>query len=324
MELALIGSGFIVDSFVAAAGNVSGVHLHTAVSRSRAQAEENRRRWSTQEAREGLDGMLADGRVDAVYIATPNAVHAEQIEACLCAGKHVLCEKPVVPDAGTFMRLQALAREKGLVLMEAMRPVHFPFIDRIREKIEAIGPVRFAEFPYCQYSSRYDRFRAGIVENAFRPELCNGALMDIGVYCAAWMELLFGLPQEIEAQAVFLPGSIDAVGSALCRYAGMTAALVYSKVHDGGRVAVIEGERGRLCLEIFPMVDRMTLRFRGGDGEVLPLVREELDMAHELRDFIRCCDAPKTAGSWNAHTLNVLRIMDRIRTAAGIDFKPRP
>ena len=81
--------------------------------------------------------------------------------------------------------------------MEAMKNVHSPGFHAMMDNLYKIGTVRRATIQYCQYSSRYDKFKKGIIENAFNPKLSNGALMDIGSYCIHFLASLFGKPEKI-------------------------------------------------------------------------------------------------------------------------------
>lgn len=63
--------------------------------------------------------LAADPTVDAIYIATPNALHYENCKLCLEHGKHVLCEKPFTINAEQAKELYALAEKKQLFIMEA-------------------------------------------------------------------------------------------------------------------------------------------------------------------------------------------------------------
>lgn len=74
------------------------------------------------------------------------------------------------------------ARRYGVVLMEAMIATLNPNFRIVREQLPRLGTIRRYFASYCQYSSRYDKFREGVVLNAFDPSLSNGAMMDIGVY----------------------------------------------------------------------------------------------------------------------------------------------
>lgn len=323
MRFAVIGSNFIADRFMAAARLCDGFTLEAVYSRSAAQAETNRVKWGAVKACHTLEALAADPDVQAVYIASPNSFHFSQCEQLLAAGKHVLCEKPIVPDAASLAALLRTAERHGTLLLEAMRPAHLPAVETVRALLPELGTLRHAVFPYCQYSSRYDRVLAGVRENAFDPTLCNGALMDIGVYCVHWMLLLLGEPTDVLSRATFLEGSIDITGSALCAYPGLQAHLRYSKVHDSVSPCVLEGERGSLTLEPFPIPRSATLYPRGGEPRTIGLDTPQQDMVCEIEAFQRLCANPAAAASYQQLSLKALRVMDRIRWDNGILFRPQ-
>ena len=312
MKFAIIGSNFIVDLFMQSAQGCPDFTPQVTYSRTRAQAEANAARWGAARAVWDWQALLDAPDVQAVYVASPNLCHKQQTLDLLNAGKHVLCEKPLTLTRADAEELYAAADRRGLALMEAMRPAHLPCLDRVRQAMVQVGPIRRADFIYCQYSSRYDKFKRGIVENAFDPSMGGGALRDIGVYPLAWMELLFGAPAVVQAAGYTLPGSIDAVGSAVALYDGLTATAGWSKVHDGSNAARLEGERGIVELTPFPLPNRMTVAPRGGTPETVPLETDALDMRYELEDFIRLCAAPSN-DPWRVHTLQVLTMMEQIR-----------
>lgn len=82
------------------------------------------------------------------------------------------------------------AKENEVLLMEALKTTFLPNFKVVQENLHKLGKIRRAFVSYCQYSSRYDAYKEGTVLNAFKPELSNGALMDIGVYCLYPMVLL--------------------------------------------------------------------------------------------------------------------------------------
>ena len=323
MRFAIVGSNFVAEWFVAAAKECENVVLQTAFSRTREQARRNAEKWGTRSACWDWEELRRDGNVDAVYIASPNAFHFQQVESMLLAGKHVLCEKPIVPSEKELEPLLALARERGLLLLEAMRPAHLPALETIRELLPRLGTLRYAEFPYAQYSSRYERFQQGIVENAFDPTLANGTLIDLGVYCAHWMVMLFGEPRRVVSLASFIDDSIDTNGSALCDYGSMQVNLRYSKVHQSWRPAIIEGEEGSLSLSPLPVPAQAELCLRNGETTLLPLGTREWDMAYEINRFLELAQNPAQAEPYHRWTGMTLRVMDAIRAQNGIDFTKR-
>ena len=326
MRFAVVGTNFISREFVTAGRKLAGFSLAAVCSRRRETAEAFADSFGGARCLTSLEELAACGDVDAVYIASPNACHAAQAERMLRAGKHVLLEKPACPDREAFASLRALAGEKGLVLLEAMRPAFTPGFAALGAALDTIGPVRRASFSYCQYSSRYDRFKRGVVENAFNPALCNGALMDIGVYCIHALISLFGMPSRIQAAAQRLTNGLDAQGGVLCGYDGMLADLSYSKIADHRRQNEVQGEEGTLLVDSITNPKRI-LRI-GRDGAAAEVYGdpdpEFFGMAHEIGAFISFVeDAARGLRSWERHnrvTEQTLSLMDEIRRQTGIDF----
>ena len=128
--------------------------------------------------------------------------------------------------------------------MEAIRSIFTPGYQALAKHLPKLGTIRRASFHFCQYSSRYDKFKSGIVENAFNPIFSNGALMDIGVYCVHPLVRLFGMPEKIKTDAVLLENGIDGSGTILGVYKDMQAELVYSKISSSRIPSQIQGENG--------------------------------------------------------------------------------
>lgn len=324
MRFGVIGSNVIVTRLISAAKLCEGFVLQATCSRDPARARDNAAAWGAHSAYADVAALAADPLVEAVYIASPNRLHFEQAQMLIAAGKHVLVEKPATLTRREWETLCALAGDKGVLVLEAMRPAFLPGLAAVQAAVQSVAPVRYAQFPYCQYSSRYDKFRAGIVENAFDPTLGNGALMDIGVYCAHWMAMLFGRPETVEGSAVFLPGSIDAVGSLTARYEGLIAHCDYSKVHDSDAPCRVEGENGTVELWPFPLPKQMRITPRGQAAQEVSFGHQEQDMAYEITAFMRLCAHPADAEVFQQHTLHTLWVLDTVRAQAGIDFVPKP
>ena len=321
LRFAVIGRNFVVEDFLRAAAQCSGVSLLGVYSRSADTAREFAGRHGAARTYTSIDALASDPDVDFVYIASPNACHETQTVSLLRAGKHVLVEKPAAPTLDGFLRMRSAALESGCVLMEAMMPSHMPALRTAHAWLDRIAPVRFACFPYCQYSSRYDKFKNGIVENAFDPTLGNGALMDIGIYCVHCMVSLFGAPQDVQGQCVFLPQSIDGCGAVTARYGDMLCTLRYSKITDGDLVCEIQGENGRITLDRASCLRSVTLTLRDGTTEIFRTPDDTADMTFELRDFVRCIEGKTDAEPFLADTARALAVTDTVRRQTGIDFQ---
>ena len=318
---ATIGSNFIVERFLQAAKLCDGFALEAVFSRNLQKAQQLAAQWGADKAYASLEALAADPAVQAVYIASPNVCHAPQTELLLRAGKHVLCEKPVTCTLAELQHLQKTARENGVVLLEAIRLAHNPAYDVFRTSLPQLGPIRRAILNYCQYSSRYDKFRSGMVENAFDPTLGNGALMDIGVYCVHAMVMLFGKPDSLHAEGWFLPRSIDAAGSVLARYKDMSVHLSYSKVNNSFLPCEIQGEKG--CLQFEPLAAPTSARiiWNGGEVQDISLPSQQDDMQHQIRRFLSLIDGAPGGETFSQYSHDTLAIMDEIRAQVGIDFQ---
>lgn len=324
VTFAVIGTNFITERFLSAARLCGDFRLGMVYSRSMERARSFAEKWGAPKYCDSLETLYADREVQAVYLATPNCCHREQAVALLKAGKHVLCEKPIAVNSGELDEMLAAAKENGVVLLEAMRTAFVPSMALIRQNLERLGRIRRAVLPYCQYSSRYDKFKRGIVENAFNPTLGNGALMDIGTYCVYAMAMLFGAPKKISADGYFLKNSIDAYGTVLADYDGMSVQLLYSKVNNSFLPAEIQGEKGCLLFEPLAVPRRMKICYNDGSEEVLETELEEQDMYYELKYFIECVQTGRGNEVPNRDSRIAMRVMDEIRRLVGIDFRPAP
>lgn len=321
-NFAVIGRNFVVDSFLEAAAERDDVRLLGVYSRredtGRAFAEQH----GVARVYTDLAALAADGDLDFVYVASPNLCHEAQTVALLRGGKHVLVEKPAAPARDGFLRMCAAADDAGRVLMEAMMPAHMPVSAQVQRWLPQIGPVRTASFSYCQYSSRYDKFKAGIVENAFDPTLGNGALMDIGIYCVYWLAALFGVPDSLGGACTFLPHSIDGAGAFAARFGGTLCTVSYSKISDGMLPCEIQGEGGVIRIDCASRPRVAELRLRDGTVERFETPAGRTDMYYELTDFLALLDGADSS-AFRRITSDALAITDLAREAMGVDFQKR-
>ena len=122
--LGVIGSGRVANRFIPESKYVSGVDVAGVYNPRETAATEFRDRHELRFATANLDQMLSS--VDAVYIASPHHTHAEYTRAALLAGRHVLCEKPLVLTAAEATELYNLAAARDLVLLEALKSAYCP------------------------------------------------------------------------------------------------------------------------------------------------------------------------------------------------------
>ena len=321
LRLATIGTSAIVRRALDAVAAVPGIEHVAAYSRDPARARELLPRDDALVVSD-LRELAGSPAVDAVYIASPNALHAEQAALLLEAGKHVLIEKSATSTAGEFARLRAIARRTDVVLLEAARNAGFdPGVARIAELLPEVGRVRLVRFEYGQRSSRYDRFLAGEAVNIFDPAMSAGALMDIGVYCAHLAIELFGTPEKIVAASMCpLRGGIDGAGVAILGYGDAALTLAYSKISDSRVGSEIQGEDATLVIDQVADPRRLLLVDRHGREREIRVEKAGDNMVYELAEFLRLVEAGSDGDRWNDVTERRLRLTDAIRAMTGLRF----
>jgi predicted dehydrogenase len=315
IRLATIGTSSIANQFVAALHQVPGIQLTGVLSRDSARAAATAKDWGAGQSWSDLAVMLASSDVDAVYVASPNAVHYAQCRASLEAGKHVFVEKPAVIAVAEFEELLDLARDHRVVLFEGMRSAYDPGMDLVRDLLPQIGTVRRISFEYCQRSSRYDQVLAGRPVNIFDPAMAGGALNDLGVYCVSALVDLFGEPDGVAGVQVVVASGADGSGSAVASYPGCVAELAYSKITASQRPSQIEGELGTVTIDKIAEPSRIGLRLGSAPVEEHVVEKPEGNLAYEIERFVQLVSGADP-GPDQHRTLMTLRTMERIRTAA--------
>ena len=320
MRFGVIGTNYISDRFLAALPFTEA--KATAVySRKKETGSAFAVRHGIGSVYTSLDEFLSSNEFDAVYIASPNFLHKEHAILALKAGKHVLCEKPIAPSLRELEEMMAVAEEKGLILLEAMRPTFDSAWRKIASLLPSLGSIRSVLFDYCQYSGRYDAYLSGTVLNAFNPALSNAALLDIGVYPVSVAARLFGKPRAIKSQSFLLSNGFEGGGSILLSYDGFTVAVNYSKVCDSATASFIIGEKGAITVDRISEPKRVTVKMRGEEEKVLEADTHGApdNMFLEINAF---CSFVKMSDTKNTSRVSrdTLFIMDEVRRENGITF----
>ena len=312
LRFGIVGTNFISEWFAAACRRTQGRAEAVAVcSRQLPRAEEFAAKAGVANSFDDLDAMLEE--VDALYIASPNAAHRGHALQAIGAGRHALVEKTMGTSAAEVEEILDAAEGAGVIAMEAVRNVHNPVHQLVRDTLPRLGALRHARFEKLQYSSRYDKFRDGVVTNAFEPSLGNSALADIGVYCLQPALDLFGTPQRTTGASVRLDNGFEGGGSLVLDYGSLVADIVYSKVASGMGPSVINGEDATLVLDDPGETSRIVLHERSGEVTVLldagPVEPAGM-MHHEVLDFVDQVDAGAIDPRWSQLTLTSRRVMD--------------
>lgn len=340
IRFATIGTSGICEQFVNALKDVPASELVGCYSRSLDKARDFSLAHGASLAFDDLSALASSGEIDAVYISSPNALHAPQAIELLRAGKHVLVEKSFASNVREAEDVFAAADASGVVAMEAMRNLHVNTFERIRREVERIGKVRLADFSFSKVTSRVAKLRAGERINIFDPAMSAGALMDIGVYCVAPAIALFGEPEHVCAVGVTaeVPGCdeddpcrvIDLSGVMALGYPDKAVSLTFGKVSDDKIACQVQGEDATLVwdqvscpenLRVYDHEDKgMLFRLETGEGRRIDVAPPEHDMSCEIQAFVDGVRGKRDLSRFRKITLGTLRVMDEARRQMGVLF----
>ena len=322
IRFGVIGTNWITDRFLQSVKDMPDFSLTAVYSRTSDRAREFAEKYQVHNIFTTIEEMAKSNQLDAVYIASPNSFHASQAITFLNHGKHVLCEKPLASNAAEVEKMIMAANRNHVILMEAMRTIYLPNFTCIKDNLYKIGKVRRYVASYCQYSSRYDMYKAGTVLNAFNPFFSNGSLMDLGVYCIYPMVVLFGEPKEVKATGVMLESGVDGEGSLLIKYDEMEAVIMHSKITDSKLPSEIQGEEGTMIIDHIATPKHVEIRYRDGRKEVISTKQEKDGMYYEARAFVDLIQKGKRESSINSHEHSSVtaRILDAARKEIGLIF----
>jgi len=322
IRFATIGTNWITEEFIKAGREISNFTLAAVYSRTEEKAKQFALKVGAERIFTSLKEMAENSEIDAVYIASPNSLHAEQAILLMNHGKHILCEKPLASNTSEVQAMMEAAKQNKIVLMEAMKTTLLPNFRAVQKHIHKIGKVRRYFASYCQYSSRYDAYKQGGVLNAFNPAFSSGALMDIGIYCLYPMVVLFGKPRHIKANSFLLESGVDGQGSILLDYGDMGGVIMYSKITNSHTPSEIQGEEGSIIMDAIHTPQKVEIRYRDGRTEEITEAQLHHPMYYEVKEFIELIETGKQESDINSHhhSLMTMEIIEEARRQTGIVF----
>jgi len=239
----ILGTGEISRKFAAGLRAAPGAELAWIASREAGRAEAAARATGAARGIGGHAAALAAG-ADAVYVATPAALHADHAVACLEAGLPVLVEKPFAADAAGAARIRDAARAAGLFAMEAMWTRFHPAVAGARAALAAgeIGAPRQLRAEFCIASrpgGSLDDLAAG-----------GGALLQRGVYPLSLAVHLLGWPEAATAMVRRGPSGVDEEVTVSLRHPGGALSQLRASLRANGANGLeILGEGGALAFD---------------------------------------------------------------------------
>ena len=319
MKLSVIGTGKIVHEALPVIAGTKGIEVCSIWARkhSLTKAQALAARFCIPLVTTDYTSVLSDPQVDTVYIALINSVHYTFALQALKAGKHVILEKPACLCHSELLHLATEARQRGLMIFEAVTLLHLPAFHLLRtELLPQLGALRHVECNYSQRSSRLDAYLRGEVLPAFDPKAGGGALMDINIYNLHFALALLGKPQKTRYLCRRGFNGVDLSGTATLEYADQLALCTGAKDTDAPSFGLLQGDSGWLRIDgPVSTMSAITLCLHGQQPRQIPLSPVSHRLAPEFRaitDMLHQRDYA-TMNHLLDHSLSVLQTIDEIQ-----------
>ncbi len=318
LNFAILGAGHIAAKMARTLDFLRDeVNPYAVASREITRAEALRAESRFERAYGSYAEMLADPAVDVVYVATPNFFHHAQMLDCLAAGKHVICEKPFTLTVAEAEEVFAMAKARGLFVMEAMWTRFQPAVRLIREIIASgeIGKPRFLEACFGLAISHKERVKS--------PALGGGALLDLGIYPLNFAAMHFGLAdvRRVHSAMTLSPEGVDDQSAITLEYTdGRMAVLTTSMTAACGAFGRISGTLGHIELPQLTRCESFTVRLVPSDkARVVQCPFDFNGYEYEVRAAVAAIRAGRLECDempWS-ETLAVTRVMELVLHDAG-------
>lgn len=235
--------GEIASMFTTAVKTYGSQNIAAVASRSADRAQAFATAHSIGHSFGSYDGLFASDAVDAIYIANHIDGHLDLADAALNAGKHVLVEKPLHYSSARSRKTLALAKEKGLLMTEAMWTRYLPQSSVIKQILDSEA---FGRPEHMVASFAVDNRGIGRLWERGT----GGITYDMGIYPIALAYSVFGKPSSVTALGRCTPGGLDEGSLVRLDYpSGATATLMISGVASLPCQATISGEKMALTLD---------------------------------------------------------------------------
>ncbi|MEI9946986.1 MAG: Gfo/Idh/MocA family oxidoreductase [Chitinophagaceae bacterium] len=319
----IVGPGSIARDFVKDLSLISSTQLVQAVlGHTEKNTLQFAKEFNVPQVFMELDDFIEKADIDIVYVASPHALHHEQVLACLKKKIPVLCEKPLTINANQSMELIDTARINNTFLMEGMWLRFLPSIKLMMELINAgkIGNIISVKAS-ISYKAPHDPG-----SRYFDPAMGGGSLLDLGIYPVFLALLLLGKPDTIKAIGSLSEEGVDENCSMLFHYKnGQQAILESSLISQTEMPAEIIGEKGiiKILNPWFEKAAGLELNVYNEGKIILPCRWEGHGLHFETEEVLNCIEENKIESDVFPHhfSLDLIMLMDKIRNQVHVIYE---
>ena len=322
MKLGIVGNGRIVKTVLNELKDTD-IEATALWCRSEERGRPVAAEFGIEKVYTDYDAFLKNDSYDFVYIGLANSAHYEYTLQAIRAGRNVILEKPFTSTYEEARQLVEEAKERGVILFEAMLSRYSANYEIIPSYLSKIGEIKLIRSTFCQYSSRYDAYCKGDIKPAFDPLCSGGALMDINVYNISFVIGLFGAPLASIYMANIGHNGIDTSGVVTMDYGSFKAVCKGAKDCSARNGIMIQGTKGWIEVPNRPgFIENVTLHLNQNNTDTVIDVAKERPYIKEFRRMVEVWEADdrKQVDTWLQASLDTMAVLDTSRKQAGVVF----
>jgi len=319
MRVGIIGTGWIAEKAAITLNGLKDCEAYAVGSRSQATADAFAAKWNIAKAYGSYAELIVDPDVDLVYVGTPHSHHFDVTREALLADKPCLVEKAFMANARQTKEILDLASERKVFLAEAIWTRYQPAVSIVRGLIASgrIGQPRLVTATLG--------YSMGDKARIMRPDLCGGALLDLGVYALNFVRMFTDSDIEtIDGHCVKSATGMDLTNAiTIILKDGILANVQSSAQCVGDNIGVIAGTEGNLIID--NINNPQTITVNGPDRTYVETIRVPQQITGYEYQFLVCRDAliegllePREMP--HAEVLYIMQLMDGLRLKWGVRY----
>ncbi len=315
----IIGLGSIAHKFAADLLTIKGAKLYAVASRNQDKANTFATTYNATKAYSKYEALVKDSNIDAIYIATPHALHKQNTLLCLNHNKAVLCEKPLAMNSAEVNTMLTKATEKNILLMEAMWTYFLPHYQYVLNTLnkKLYGDLVKLEADFGFYRDFDNSARL------FNKALGGGSLLDIGIYPIFVALSTLGIPKNIVAQATYFNNGADASCTMNFEYANAKAILKSTLIEDTPTEAIFHCQNGIIKINSqFHAPTTVSLIPKVGKTEIIEFNSDTIGYNYEAIHFNTLLREQKTESNIMTFGFSkqLIKTLDDVRAKINLSY----
>lgn len=317
IKWAVLGTGIIANE-MAQALIKNGKNIYSVANRTHQKAVDFAQKYNIGKVYDNMNDVFTDPEVDVVYITTPHNTHLEFMKKAIVNGKHILVEKSITLNSDELNEAISLAKEKGVIIGEAMTIFHMPIYKKLNEILEsgALGKVNLITMNFGSFKE-YD-----MTNRFFNRNLAGGAMLDIGVYALSFIRwFMDSKPNNLVSQVKSAPTGVDEqAGLLLTNEEGQMASVMLSLHSKQPKRGMVSCEKGYIEIMEYPRAWEATITYADSGKTELIKAGENADaLAYELADMEKAINGDVDCMHFD-YTKDVMDMMTEFRKSWGFKY----